>query len=243
MKRGIAALLTLWSVSACASTPADVPSAVVEKFSTTFKNMKFTAIKPSELPGIYEVYTGGKIIYYAAAHDILVFGELYSSGGESLTAKKLERFTAVKAVAIDRGAALAVGQGTHELIAFLNPDCGYCSQALAWLEQQNYANTQLLVYFLQMEPRSSAYARALQAVCAPPELRREAMRQVFQRGPEASTQHILSCADGEATLAAQAKVAEEMGVAATPVFVVKGETVMGFRPDRLAALLQLTEIN
>src|SRR4051812_23551369 len=58
----------------------------------TFKNLTFEEVRPSEIPGVVEIYAGPRILYYAPAQKILIFGELYNSAGNSLTDAKLQAY-------------------------------------------------------------------------------------------------------------------------------------------------------
>ena len=228
------------------AAPKEAPAAVIEAFKSTYKNAEFDAIRPSEVDGIYEVYSGGRILYFVPKENILIFGEMYSSGGQSLTQAKLDKLLKDRVGAIDKSKALAIGQGPFDLVVFADPNCGYCRKTVEWLEARNYANVRALFFFADasqpnhaLDPASDGYAKVMQAMCAPEDLRREAVRQIYMN-PKPAGGKRLSCPEGEAQLLAQGQVAKSTGVSATPVFVVKDQTILGFRQDRLEALLSLS---
>jgi thiol:disulfide interchange protein DsbC len=209
---------------------------VQDKFRRTFPTTPVEEVRESEIPHLYEVYAASRLIYYAPDQNTVLFGELYSANGLSLTQAKLDARASKRIEHIDKSVALTVGDGPVELIAFVDADCPHCKHAHSWLAEQKFNNVKELLYFLPMRGRPGAEARVVQALCAPPELRAEALRQVFNPDPNSSAP-MLQCPQAAEILRAQAKIAEEVGITATPTFFVKGQAITGFDKERLAALL------
>jgi len=218
-------------------TPADL-AATKAKLNATFKRFQFDEIRASEIPGVVEIYAGGQILYYAPKEDILILGELYAANGTSITQQKMAQRAARQADSIDKTAALVVGEGTTDLIEFVDPDCPHCRAAEDWLGQQDLKGIRQLVYFMPTTDRASATSRALHALCAPPEGRRAALHQVFDRTHSDAEGSAPPCSDGAARLARQGEIGRQLGVNATPFFIVKGQVVAGFDRERLSALLK-----
>lgn len=207
-----------------------------EKFERTFPRTPVESVQESPIPGVVEVSTGMKILYYAPKQDLVLFGELYSGNGISLTQQKLDARAQERVSHVDKSVALTVGEGPTELIAFVDPDCPHCRHAYNWLAEQKLPGVKKLIYFLPIRGRPAARARAIQAICAPPELREEALRQVFNPDPNQSVAP-LQCPQGADTLEAQGRIAMDVGVTGTPYFVLKGQSITGFDRERLASLL------
>ena len=210
--------------------------AIGEKFHATFPATPVAEVRESEIPELYEIYTGPKILYYAPKQNAVLFGEIYSANGISFTQSKLDARAQKRIANIDKSAALTLGEGPTELIAFVDPDCPHCKHAYKWLTEQKFPGVKELIYFMPIRGRPAAEARVMQALCAPPELREEALSQVFNPDPNQSTP-ALQCPQAAETLRAQAKIAEEVGVSGTPFFFVKGQAITGFDRERLASLL------
>ncbi len=208
-----------------------------KQFRDTFKNMPVDKVTTSEIPGVFEIYSQGKLFYYAPKQELMLFGEFYTVGGESITQKKIGEYQQARVLDIPSDVGVTVGEGKDELVAFLDPDCGHCAQAHEWLEKRDYEGVKLRVLFLQMTPDNPSYGRAQQFVCAPPQLRREALRQVYAHEDPAPGQHLLTCDTAANQLAAQAQIAKNFGVNGTPTFLLKGQTVLGFNRERLETLL------
>jgi len=76
-------------------------SQVKEEIQSIFKNTRIDEVKPSEIPGVYEVYYTGMypgIVYYYPAKKIIIFGEFWSVNGTSLSGEKLVKFLEEKGV-------------------------------------------------------------------------------------------------------------------------------------------------
>lgn len=208
-----------------------------DKLQATYKSLQFDKIAAADIPGLIEIYTGGKILYYSPEKELLVIGEVYASNGVSLTEQKVSAFAAQKAGSIDRSVALTVGEGTREVVAFVDPDCGYCRQANAWFQAQNFPDVRELIYFMPVKGRAQAEARALAAVCAPPAERKAALTRAFDSSTPVDLTKSERCPDGIKQLAAHADIARAVGVYATPFFIIDGEVIAGFDKERLTQLL------
>lgn len=220
------------------SVSDSVKKAVAEKLSHNFKNFTYDDIKPSEIPGIYEVYSGPRIIYFAPDQNLMIFGELYRTDGKSVTAEKVAALQDQRAQKIDHDAGVAIGDGSAtEVLAFVDPDCGYCKRAHEWLrDQQLQGKIKEVVFFMPLKDRPDALAKAENLVCAPPALRGAALDDLWSRKP-VDQMALLKCDDAGKKLAAEAEEARRFGVQGTPTFVVKGQVVAGFDRARLQTLL------
>lgn len=234
-----AAAVTLATFAAsCAS--ANPAKEAESTFRQTFKNMPVDRVSASEIPGLFEVYSQGKVFYFAPAQKIILFGEFYTTGGESLTQKKIAEYAENRTLDIPSDVGVTVGDGATEVVGFLDPDCGHCIQAHDWLEKRDFSGIKLRVIFLPMSPENPSYARATQFVCSPPELRREALRELYAHESPAPGRHFLTCDGAAAKLQAQAEIARNLGVNGTPTFSLKGQMVLGFNQERLETLLSST---
>lgn len=237
-RKALAAAAAVAVLASCA-TPNPVLDAEM-KFKASFKNMPVDSVSTSEVPGVFEVYSQGKLFYFAPAQQVLMFGEFYTTTGESLTQKKIASYQRNRVLEIPADIGVSVGSGGTEIVAFLDPDCGHCRQAHDWLEAREFKDVRVRTIFLPIDTNNPSYARAIQFVCAPPELRREALNQVYEHATPAPGQHYLTCDGAAAQLQAQADIAKKLGVEGTPTFVLKGQTVLGFDQARLETLLSST---
>jgi thiol:disulfide interchange protein DsbC len=208
-----------------------------EQLTATFTNFQFEKIEPSQIPGIVEIYANGRIIYFAPAQQILIMGELYSANGVSLTEERVSAFASEKSKGVDRSVALVVGEGDREVIEFLDPDCGHCRAAHKWFAESKPEGVKRLIYFMPRKGRAQSEARVLELLCSKPEDREAALERVFNPKAPVDLQKAIRCREGAEQLAAQVKVAEQVGVYATPFFIIDGKATAGFNAEQMAESL------
>lgn len=90
-------VFTFWCSFILLSCSSKDFSLVCEKFTTTFPNTKVLRVDVSPLRNVYEIYvetaTGRPtIIYYVPEQDLIIFGEVWTTNGTSLTGERIERF-------------------------------------------------------------------------------------------------------------------------------------------------------
>uniref|UniRef100_UPI002E76D55A disulfide isomerase DsbC N-terminal domain-containing protein n=1 Tax=Xenorhabdus bovienii TaxID=40576 RepID=UPI002E76D55A len=65
--------------------------AAQDEFKQTFSQMNFTNFAESPVKGIYELHTGGNVIYFTPKskdrEGVIIFGEMWDSNGVSLTSE------------------------------------------------------------------------------------------------------------------------------------------------------------
>lgn len=234
--RRVLAAMAVSAVAGCQLTAGLNTPESRAQLAISYPDLIVEDVRSAPIGSLLEVYSQGRIVYYAPKEDLLLLGDVYGPEGHSLTQTRRAAWIGERAAALDLSKAITVGQGPSELTAFVDPNCGHCREAIAWFERSEYAGFRVHFFFLPIAPQTDAYARAVQAACAPASLRREAMRQVFGQS-RAGIAQPLRCAEGEALLAAQAEVVKSIGIQESPVFIARGQTVRGFYPDRLEALL------
>ena len=204
----IAFVMVMTGQASLADKPADTNTptmkleAAQEQLKATFAQLQFDEVRESEIPGIVEIYAGPKIIYFAPEQKILIFGEMYSAGGVSLTNEKMQKFVERRVRNIDRESALTLGNGPVEVISFVDPDCGYCKNAYKWFREKNFPNVTHRVFFSATSTRPDAHARALSAVCAPDAKRADALTQTFEGCDVVLPTILTGCEGGEERLIA-----------------------------------------
>jgi thiol:disulfide interchange protein DsbC len=208
-----------------------------EQLQATFKSFQFDEIKASDIPGIVEIYGGGRIFYYAPKQQLLLIGEMYTANGISLTEQKLSERAAANAASLDRSSAVVLGTGPRELIAFVDPDCGYCRATYRWLAGRDLGATRVLLYFTPLTGRPAAEAKALEVLCAKPEQRAGALKRAFDPTATDRPDMTVRCPEGVKALGQHAALAQKVGVYATPFFLAGGQVIAGFNKEKLDAHL------
>ena len=93
---------------------------------------KIDEVRPSPVPGLFEVrYGGSEILYSDARGEHVIQGSLIETKSmTNLTEARIEKLTAVDFAALPLKDALVYKQGTgaRKLAVFADPNCGYCKR-------------------------------------------------------------------------------------------------------------------
>ncbi len=216
----IAALALLASGAAHA---ADQNEDVARHVRRVFPQLTVTSVSTSPIAGVYEIAAGSNLIYFDPASESVIFGEIFSKEGKSLTAERMQQLAAahVKDLPIEK--AVRIGDGPITIIEFTDPDCPYCRKADEHLKSK--PNVTRLVFFYPLPSHPGAATKARYVLCS---IDRAKAYEAVMSGSFDSTAP--SCADNaEAArlLAEHMEIGRSFGVKGTPTFVVNGEVIQG----------------
>ena len=74
-------LLVLTTAPLTAATPE-------ESFRKSFPQIPMDSIRPTDIPGLYEIVSGSRIIYYAPGPEYLIVGAILTRDGKNLTQER-----------------------------------------------------------------------------------------------------------------------------------------------------------
>jgi len=125
----IARLLTGLLVIACLPTSAN--EAVIRKsFAERMPNApKIDEVRPSPMPGLWEVRIGNEVRYTDPTGSFLIEGELIDvKAKKSLTQERVAQLNRVNFASLPLKDALMWknGNGKRRFVVFADPNCGYC---------------------------------------------------------------------------------------------------------------------
>jgi thiol:disulfide interchange protein DsbC len=225
---GIALIPLLNLMPAAADTAGD--EAVIRK-ALSANGVKLTSVKPSAVPGLYEVIAGALVVYVSADGRYLLQGDLFDTKTEqSLTDPS--RRTAVKS-AID-----AMGEKNmivfspkhkeHTLTVFTDIDCPYCRKLHS--EIGTYLDKGIEVRYM-MFPRagknSDSYRKAVAVWCS--DDRNEAL--TLSKAGKAIP--MKTC---DNPIDRHMELANELGLKGTPLLVLDDGTIQpGYVPAEALA--------
>ena len=92
---------------------------------------KLDEVRPTPMPGLFEVRVGTDVFYTDATGNYLIQGELIDTKARrNLTEDRIAKLTAVDFAALPLADAFTVVQGTgaRKLAVFADPNCGYCKR-------------------------------------------------------------------------------------------------------------------
>jgi len=126
--------LTVLAVALLAAGGAGAQEAAIRKMlAEHVPNMpKIDEVRPSQIPGLYEVrYGGTEIIYTDAKGEFLVQGSLIETKTmTNLTEARIDKLAAVDFASLPVKDAMVFkqGSGARRMAVFVDPNCGYCKR-------------------------------------------------------------------------------------------------------------------
>lgn len=228
----LACAILLFSIGngLCEETYPDVRA----KAAKDFPRLKITGVRTTQIPGLYELETGPNLIYYYPDKGLVVFGEIWSKEGRSLTGERRQEITAKKAGEIPLArATLTIGNGKNKVIEFTDPGCPYCRKAAAFFKGRK--DVARHIFFLAPPKNPKAGDAIAYVLCA--QDRQKAYEEVMEgkldkKGDKAA------CQDKAAAMIEDHRnIALAAGVRGTPAFWINGAFVPGADIPVIEALL------
>ena len=148
------------------SAVAAEPYAEIRKaLEARYPEVKVVDIKPSEVTGLYEIYTGDAIVYSNDSGRYLIAGPMVDTRTrQNITAEHLDIRNAVDfgTLPFDKAIKTVRGDGSRKLAVFADPDCPYCKQLERELASVDNVTIYTFLYPLaELHPDAQARARAI----------------------------------------------------------------------------------
>ena len=193
------------------------------------------SVKPTAIPGLYEVMLKSKIVYLSQDGRFLLQGELIDlKERTNLTEARLDtqRAKALAAIGEDQMVVFAPTEpAKHTITVFTDIDCGYCRKFHQ--EITDYNHNGIKVRYL-MYPRagigSDSYDKAVAVWCSPDR------RDAITRAKKGEAVEQKSCPN---PVKEQYELGQALGVRGTPTIILEGgQLIPGYVPAaRLATML------
>ena len=224
----ILSVLLIFSASSMANS-----SSPEEMFKKSFPNRSFETISPTAIKGIYEIYTGNQLFYYAPDSEILIYGNIVTKEGYSLTRESFLKKMAVKMSQLPLESALKISDGKNVIVEFIDPDCFHCRESYKFFSQRK--DVTIYAFFYPLSPASEKKIRHI--LCAKDQLKAydEAMSGKLDNNAKLNV-----CTDKKAedSLKLYKKLAAQIGITSTPFFYIKGQAIAGFEAPVFEQLLK-----
>ena len=193
----------------------------------------FRDIRPTPLPGIYEVSMGRNLAYVGSDARHFLFGRLYDMQTQrDLTAERLDEARRIDFASLPLADAITTvrGNGARVLAVFSDPDCPYCRRLEQELARLDNVTVHTFLYPLA-ELHPEAHQRAIAVWCAPDRAAAWQALMVNGKAPPAA-----ECAH---PIDRNIALASKLGVEGTPaLFDVRGRHLAGAAPaQRIEAFL------
>jgi thiol:disulfide interchange protein DsbC len=228
-------LAILILVVSCARAHADQKdsSLVMAAIKKSYPDIVMDAVSKTDIDGLFEVVSDGRIFYYHLKTGSLITGEIIREG-RNLTAARRDAATAAMVQTIPLEKAVKVGSGKATVIEFSDPDCPYCRQADAFLAKRD--DITLYVFLFPLPMHKDAGKKSLQILCSAD--RAVALRQAMAGGLDKAFSLSDGC-DARASSGLKESMAwgKKLGVMGTPAFWINGQRVDGMDIPRIEKLL------
>jgi len=232
-KKVFLTLCILMVIATCTPLQAAAPE---ESFRKSFPNVPLENITPTDIPGIYEVIAGGRIIYYAPGPEYLITGEIRTREGKNLTQARNNELLAKKFKDLPLEKAVKIGSGPHTVIEITDPDCPFCRKASRYFATRTDVMRYVFFYPIpQLHPKAEPKVRYV--LCAKD--RAKAYEEAMTG--KLDDMKFTPCDDAAAAeLFKIHKDASEKaggGVIGTPLFLVDGQLVKGANISQIDKIL------
>ena len=110
---------------------------------------KIDEIRPTPMPGLFEVRVGTDLFYTDAKGNYLIQGELIDTQAKrNLTEDRMTQLTAVdfKQLPMKDAITIVRGKGERQLAIFEDPNCGYCKRFEKDLQNVDNVTVHLFLY-------------------------------------------------------------------------------------------------
>jgi thiol:disulfide interchange protein DsbC len=229
----LAAWCMLLSLPAWSQTRAVTEriSAAVQAFADG--RFKVDEVRPTPLPGIYEVRIQNELLYVDESARYMFYGGdlLDMNARRNLTRERVEELLSIdfKELPLDLALVQKIGKASRRIAVFEDPNCGYCKKLRADLVKLD--DVTIYTYPMAFLAADSA-TKAARALCAPDPMKAWNELMLSNRVPGNPG----TCAT---SLEKVAELARKLGITGTPVvFFESGERLQGYAsPDQFVRML------
>ncbi|MGQ0526008.1 MAG: DsbC family protein [Betaproteobacteria bacterium] len=144
--RSLLALILVLVAAAAGASEASVKQAVQQKYP----NVQIESVARTPMPGIYEIYADGEILYVdEKANHLIVGGRMIDAGRKmDLTSERLRALSAVKLdqLPLELSFRKVQGNGSRKIAYFTDPNCPYCKQIESSLNKLENVTIYIFLY-------------------------------------------------------------------------------------------------
>jgi len=211
---------------------ADRISAAVQAFADG--RFKVDEVRPTPLPGIYEVRIQNELLYVdEKARYMFYGGDLLDMGARrNLTRERVEELLSIdfRELPLELALVQRIGKASRRIAVFEDPNCGYCKKLRADLLKLD--DVAIYTYPMAFLAADSA-SKANRALCAPDPMKAWNELMLQNRVPSNPG----TCAT---SIDKVAELARKLGITGTPVvFFESGERLQGYAsPDQFVKMLE-----
>ncbi|NMC72785.1 MAG: DsbC family protein [Geobacteraceae bacterium] len=204
-----------------------------EALHRLYPNIKVTSMTKTDIEGLYEVMSDGKIAYFHPKTGYLILGNIITSQGRNLTQERVGTEMYKSLDPHDLKKAIKIGTGKNVVIEVSDPDCPYCRKMHAFWNTRSDVTRYIFLAPLDMHPdavKKATYILASADV-------EKALFEAYSGQLDNNRQLLDKKYDDKGRLQEQKAVVEKLKVDSTPVFWVNGTYVVGANKPLIEKLL------
>ncbi|NKF24663.1 thioredoxin fold domain-containing protein [Solimonas marina] len=234
-----AALALATLLSGCAPKDDSGTAAVRASLKQVLPGLKDDAVRPSAVPGLYEVQDGSNFGYATADGKYLIEGDLVNlQTGESITEnhRKADRLQQLAALGEQNMIVYKPeGRTKHVVTVFTDIDCPYCRKLHSQMAEYNAEGIEIrYLSYPRTGPNSASFKKAEEVWCADD---RKAALTAAKAGQPVTDSKPGDGAQCASLVRREWDMGNDFGLRGTPLLVLDdGSLVNGYLPP--AALLQ-----
>jgi len=214
----------------------NVSAADHSKILEVFPELSAGSIRPSPIPGLYEIMLGGQISYVSADGHYLIQGDLYDTAQErNLTESRREVAREAAIDQVDESSMIVFRPKTvkHMVTVFTDIDCGYCRKLHSQIADYNALGIEVrYMSFPRSGPGTESWFKAEKVWCADD---RNTALTLAKTGAAVKGEE---CAT--APIAQHYRLGRSLGIRGTPAIVTENGTLIpGYvSPNELLKILE-----
>lgn len=193
---------------------------VEKQIKALFPNFSVAQVDESPIPGLYEIVTKDGQIVYWSPKGYMIFGEIWTKTGKSITAERKQEIVRKKFESLDLSKAVKIGSGKNKVITFTDPDCPFCRKGYEYLSKRDDVTEYL--FFLPFHGDSSKKKIAY-VICSKD--KKKAYSEVMSGKEVSVTEECLK--KSEQAINDHLSIAQSLNIGGTPTYYVKGKLVQG----------------
>ncbi len=228
------ALLTLF-VGSSVGASETIDEVIKKRLSSVFPDMPIHQVKPSAVPGLYEVIAEGKVFYMDQSGRFMLHGQIIDLvDRRNLTEERQTTLRADLLAGLDEKSLLVYSpeKTAYQVNVFTDIDCGYCRKLHAQRDEYNELGIEIrYLFFPRSGVNSPSGEKAVSVWCSKD--RHAAMTQ-------AKEGEVLNVASCDNPVQEHFQLGKQFGVRGTPALLLSnGEMLPGYiEPEKLLEILK-----
>lgn len=204
-----------------------------EDFKQDFPGADVQSMKPSTVPGLFEVVVDGRVVYYSQSAHSIILGQILSKDGKNITREREMELLAAKLKDLPLDKAIKIGEGKNTVIEFTDPDCSFCRKGFEFFKART--DITKYVFFVPLPSHPDSIPKIRYVLCAQD---KKAAYEEAMSG-KLDEMKFKPCTDPQADelFKIHERVAAQMHISATPMFFINGKPVRGADIEAIKRLL------